>query len=342
MRVTSISLSVFGLTLLSSLLILGFPGACSEVAKSVPAASGESAEVVLRGFEFSGAATVQNGFLICDDELVGTVVFLPFPQESGKGELGCKLIKPERKRKESRPFTNLPRLATVQDIEGLASDGSAKFFLTGSHNPKDGQRRTDRELVLEGEWNIEKDTGQWRLVWENECWNLIDYLAEPMMAQLGLDLGVTRTTVDPSFNVEGLAYHEGQLYIGLRGPLTKDGKAILCRVSSTELFATDRRKEFVIKALDLDGGGVRSLEWDPKTNSLLILSGGTTDGAKVEPYLWSYHPGTKELKKLAGFPKELTKKGSPEGVTRGPDGKLLVVFDSDTASSGDVLFMDSP
>jgi hypothetical protein len=159
---------------------------------------------------------------------------------------------------------------------------------------------------------------------------------------LKVDLGVTKTTVHPQFNVEGLAYHDGYLYIGLRGPLTRNGKAILCRVGSSELFDPAKPKDFILEELDLDKGGIRSLEWDPKTNRLLILSGGTTDGDKTAPYLWSYDPRTRDLKKIAEFPEEVTRKGSPEGVARGSDGRLMIVIDSETASSGDILFLTSP
>ena len=168
-----------------------------------------------------------------------------------------------------------------------------------------------------------------------EQYGLLEMIA-PVLDGLGCDIGLSATEVSPNLNIEGLALNGAQLFIGLRAPLTADGKAILLSMAATSALAGKGAVEQV--TLDLDGGGIRALDWDPMRGRLLIISGasGETSGGTPTAALWEFDPVTGVTNKMLEFEPELARK-SPEGVCRLPEqagGRLLVVLDGEGSESG--------
>ena len=208
-----------------SAIVLG--AAAAEKETDSTSASAELAKSIVTDFETSGSAVVGvvgKRLLIADDELVGTVLDCPEPLLN---PWNCGLVRIERKRKQSRPHTEQPRLAAVQDIEGLASDRSNTVFLVGSHEGKGGEHRPDREFLIRAEWDDEKRELEWKWIYEGLAKDF-----QKVLQDVGEKFPLDKTTIHEEFNIEGLAYRllsdsEGMLYVGLRAPLTPDGKAVI-------------------------------------------------------------------------------------------------------------------
>lgn len=276
--------------------------------------------IQLTHLEISGIAPVKGGYLMVDDELVGTVAFLPEEALAGGEGLDVDLVKLQRKRKSSQPHTPLPRLLAVQDFEDVASDGQETVWFLGSHDGKDGERRTDREFIVRAEWSakdkeLEVRTPQDAKGKQGIYTGLIDHL------KAGGQEALTK-----GLNAEGLAYREGRLWIGLRAPLS-EGKAVLLGADEKDLFGKgDGAPKFERRTIDLAGGGVRGLCWDAQTSRLLILSGPVADQGDAPHALWAYDLDGQTATVIARFDASRAK---PEGVCRRSSELLALTFERD-------------
>jgi hypothetical protein len=159
--------------------------------------------------------------------------------------------------------------AEWDDMEGLAQVNAETFFGTTSHSlTKKGKQKVEREqLIL---FTKEKNK-----INASSSWSLRADAIALLEKKIGSDLDmkeVTSATPDEGgFNIEGLAYHDGHLYFGLRSPVTKTGKAIILKARNplTKPEFTD------VMVLDLDGLGIRSL--DASKDGLVVLAGSKDD-----------------------------------------------------------------
>ena len=281
-----------------------------------------------RRLELSGCAAVSGGVLVVEDEVVGTVLHLNTPSGDAPEVTHIKL---ERKKKQRAPYAPRPKLFPIQDFEDIASDRDGDVYLIGSHNGKEGERRPDREFLLHAEWD--RESAELKVI--GEQYALLDSLA-PVLDRLGCGIGLTATEVSDALNIEGLAYNAGTLYIGLRSPLSADGKAIVVAASARALFDGDSPIPLDPIELDLSGGGIRALDWDSKSNMLLAISGPPIDGATAEAALWHVDTSKADATPLHTFSAEHARK-QPEGVCRlsEADGAgLLVVLDGNASITG--------
>jgi len=289
--------------------------------------------------ELSGIASVAEGFLVAEDELTGSLIFVPAPPlEEGRlatHEEQTSIVRFERSRFGAAPFSQMPRLWPIQDVEGVASDRVTAVFVLGSHRPKRGERRPDREFLLGLEWR--PDERELTLTLESrEQRQLVERLDEALQAACEGDsalcirlLGDARTAAH-RLNLEGLAYdpRDRDLYIGLRGPLTEAGDALVFRMPIGAAFASEPTEGARVLTLDLDAGGVTGLAWDPWRDRLLVLAGPEKDDPSVPSSLYALDPNTRRLEKLHTFPVELVaERGRPEGIEVTHEDGLWLVFD---------------
>lgn len=281
-----------------------------------------------RRMELSGCAAVDGGVLVVEDELIGAVLLLDHLRTT---PLELSTVKLERKKKARAPYTNAFKLFPFQDFEDIASDGATKVYFIGSHHGKDGERRPDREFLFHGEW----DGKDKELKVVGEQYALLNLIA-PVLDDLGCGIGLSATGISDSLNIEGLALQGDQLFIGIRSPLTPAGKAILLSMPVAVAMAGEGAVE--LAELDLNGGGIRALDWDPVRGQLLVVSGavGASSGNSASAAVWEYDPPSATLKVVLEFSPEIARKG-PEGVCRLPEsvgGKLLVVLDGEGSAEG--------
>ena len=276
---------------------------------------------VVTGFETSASAVVGKQLLIADDELVGAVLQCPEPLLT---PWNCGIAKVQRQRKKSRPYTKQPRLAAIQDIEGLASDRDKIVFLVGSHESKGGVRRSDREFLIRANWDDEENELDWLWSYEGLARDF-----QKAFHDIGAVFELTDRKILEEFNVEGLAYspvtrETGILYVGLRAPLTPDGEAIILAYN---IDLNSPRMDFTTLRVNLGGFEIRGLDWDPDQQRLLIVAVANTneDAGLAQPgVLVAYSPKTSSyelLKRLHGY------SGEPEAVSRTMSGRVLILFD---------------
>ena len=283
-----------------------------------------------RPLELSGCAVVDGGVLVVEDELVGSVLFMTDP---GAAPLAAESIKLERRKKERAPYASAFKLFPFQDFEDIATDRAETVYLLGSHNGKGGERRPDREFLFYATW----DKKQGELKVRGEHYRLLEGLVSALGA-LGVELGLSTTKLEAEVNAEGLALMDGRLYVGLRAPLTPEGHGIVVSASVKDVFKDGKPATWIPEAVDLDGGGVRALDLDPVSGSILVISGPAKDGGQAERALWTWTPGEAPVRRVT-FDETIARK-KPEGVCRlseADGGDVLVVLDGEGGAGGEVV-----
>src|SRR5262245_45906676 len=141
-------------------------------------------------------------------------------------------------------------------------------------------------------------------------------------------------------NIEGICWDpvKERLLLGLRSPLI-DNEAMIVTLKLRDPlgpFAIDNlmtAEPQTIK-LNLDGHGIRDIDFNPELNSFLILSGATELARRENFGLWEWKGGT-------GAPRqenELDERAKPEGITHvSIDGRKFVFIVGD---SGKYLRLD--
>lgn len=174
----------------------------------------------------------------------------------------------------------------MSDLEGLSIDDEGYVYTITSHSKtKKGERKPDREQLLR--FKIDGNSiGNIRSHTE-----LRDDLAGATeLAAAIRDLSGEEIDFD-RLNIEGLAYYRetGELMIGLREPMAGEKSIILSITNPEEVFESGTAPEFGAPILlDLQGGGVRALSYDPVLNTFLIVN--EIEGYENNRYsqLWSW------------------------------------------------------
>jgi len=227
----------------------------------------------------------------------------------------------------------LAGIKEVNDLEAIASAGENTFYLISSQNiSKKGNRPKSRELIIrvnrrDGKYIVD---GQIRL---------LSLLLKSCTRTELINLGLEKNDTDgkPVLNIEGAAFQDGALYLGLKEPISKDG-AIIWRLDNVDdLFQNQRllpRQLSVYGQVRLSDDhkkltGISDLMFD-QNGSLWALS--TIPGAEGDDQIGGLHrinrfaDGRLEAICLCSFP------GSkPEGLCQQGDKKFIIIFDNDNA-----------
>lgn len=158
----------------------------------------------------------------------------------------------------------------LTDLEGLSIDATGRLYATTSHSlTKDGERKADREQLLR--FRISGSS-----VGEIATYGgLRDALAgdralrEQVLEETGEHLDIAQ------LNVEGLAYvvETGHLYVGLRAPMAGSRGLIVVIENPDEVFDRKAAPRFGAPILlELQGGGIRALSYDPVLDAFLIVN----------------------------------------------------------------------
>lgn len=213
------------------------------------------------------------------------------------------------------PILGLPEL---NDAEALCSGPAGSFFLATSHSAnKKGHDKPARRQLLQLQ---------------------LDGRALKVLGKLDLAPAIAASATVPSggIDIEGLAFRDGALYVGLKAPQTEGGDALILRIAEVLLaiqagaVVPEKVRRFAEVPLRVEtaGGpavqGISDLMFLPD-GSLVLLANSPKklppDGGGA---LWWLRPGSppRLLRRFLGL--------KPEGVTLTSDGQaLLIVFDRD-------------
>ncbi|MFI6594717.1 DUF3616 domain-containing protein [Nonomuraea sp. NPDC050536] len=138
---------------------------------------------------------------------------------------------------------------------------------------------------------------------------------------------------DNGLDVEGIAVHDGQVYLGLRGPVLRGWAVVLEMELHVSGGGTRMRpsRPYRKHFLDLDGLGVRDL--CPYQGDLLLLTGPSMDlDGPVRVVRWRVGEDrdlvpAERLETVLELPYG-HREDHPEGLAVLEDGRLMVVYDS--------------
>src|SRR5688572_3126180 len=258
-------------------------------------------------FEASGVAHVpgSNQLLFVDDGRTREI-FLMEISTSGN---------------QNGPATRIPLEANVTDLEGITWDGR-HFYVVGSQSKDTG---------FEGD-------GLVRFTFDPEgrrtdSVERIQGLKAWLAANVAELRGTERTIGDHILNIEGIAWDpvNDRLLLGLRAPVV-DGLALIVPIKlidSAEAFSIENlRVDGPTIRLDLQGEGVRSIEYDDRAKAFRIFTGATLNEEDREFRLveWDGKSGSAP-RELSRFSRLL----KPEGIARADlDGQSISVIVFDT------------
>ena len=174
-------------------------------------------------------------------------------------------------------------LNTLEDLEAVAVDDLGRIYVITSHSRKENGKRSDmREQLarfsLDGEQVVD--------------FEVLRGLRKQISARHKSlkDAAKVRDVKDGNgFNIEGLSFDAAKqnLLVGLRSPLAGSNAIIV--VLENPQAAFDRGEEPRIAdrliELDLDGGGIRALSYDPHLGGFLIISRKPEKSFKL--WLWN-------------------------------------------------------
>lgn len=236
----------------------------------------------------------------------------------------------------------------VNDLEGIAAGDAGEIYLLSSQSySKKGKRKPERTALL----RVRQDGQGFRVDGEIHLAEVLD--ADPARAAaLGLPEGTRE------LDIEGLAFRQGALYLGLKAPLDAQGNAMIWRVGSpgalfggeVEAASAKKKERTAAEAARFDAarvalwararvdvevagkptpGGISELVFMPDGALAMTSTPSTADGDAGA--LWrvdSPEGGVLSPRLVQRFPGL-----KPEGITPSlTPGALTIVFDAATPS----------
>jgi pSer/pThr/pTyr-binding forkhead associated (FHA) protein len=245
-------------------------------------------------YDASGVIAVPggNGVLFVDNNRSEEVLWMQI-DESGR-EVG--------------PVTPVPLGVSVDDPEGITSDGTY-YYVVGSQS---SEKAGDRNALVRFAFDVGSKTAQNAEIMPN----LRDFL----MTNLP-ELNTGKKTSEGGLNIEGIAwdFKRGRWLLGLRSPL-KDGNAMVAAIklrNPSGSFSIDNLQlaEPNLIQLKLDGLGIRDINFDPESNSFMIISGAPEHMEKTQFTLWEWSGEPSGSETGLRREQDLDPKLKPEGIT---------------------------
>lgn len=216
----------------------------------------------------------------------------------------------------------LPKDLAISDLEGITSDGTHLYVMAGGGLSKKGEVDPRRFTLT----RLKVSGGQIR---SGVVLDMLPWMKR-LAKEIGADLARARdddgekVKVVEDWKPEGLAYlPDGRLIVGIRKPLVKDKSAIVSLTAFAEGFEArdpERVKPEFVGKLDCGGSGISSLEWDPVTRSLLVLSIESSKH-RTDVWTWNFEKLTHHAR-LRGH--------KCEGIARvGRTGQVLILADDE-------------
>ena len=222
-------------------------------------------------------------------------------------------------------------LKEVNDLEAIASSGdNILYFISSQNISKKNKRPHSRELFIK----IKREGEKYTVLSEV---NFLTVLLKSYSRSELINLGLKKYDKDgkPLINIEGAAFQDGALYLGLKEPSSKKGAIIWKLDDIDDLFQTHQLKS---RQLSMCGivqlnddntlsSGISDLTFD-KNGVLWALS--TIPHADEAEQIGGLH----QINFLANGQIKATQKLTfpelkPEGISSDKKGRLIIVFDND-------------
>ena len=216
---------------------------------------------------------------------------------------------------------SIPLGADITDLEGITTDGTS-FYVVGSQSKTTG---FEGDGLARFRFNVESK----RIERLERIQGLKRWLAEHV-AELR---GTGEKVGDSVLNIEGIAWdpQHQRLLLGLRAPVI-EGQALIIPITlrqpsgpfTLDNLSVDHGKAMQI---DLDGAGIRSIEYDDHARAFRIITGAGLNKENRDFRILEWTGSGGGVRELARYQRQL----KPEGITTAiVDGKprTVVVFDT--------------
>ncbi|MFV2029370.1 DUF3616 domain-containing protein [Neisseria sp. S1] len=215
----------------------------------------------------------------------------------------------------------------LSDLEGLARDNEGYIYATTSHSRnKKGERRPDREHMLR--FKIEGNNVHDLRYFSG----LTDTLAESDTLNKLIRSKINAQVDFEKINIEGLLYDRKQnrLMLGFREPMVNELSMIVVIGNPKEMFENQAKPEFTdVIFLNLNGGGIRALSYDPVLDTFMIVNEIT--GYEDNPYsqLWTWNGNPQSEPEQLALPEiiNLNNVESIDSVTINGESRLMIMSD---------------
>lgn len=171
------------------------------------------------------------------------------------------------------------------DLEGATAWGSSYFWI-GSHGAnRNGKPRPTRHVLFALDSKFAPQGSVYR--------NLVQDLSRhPALQSANLQKASQLPPENPgALNIEALAAAPGGfLWIGLRNPLSNAGAYAVALLNPWEVVQGKPARLGDVVRLNLGGLGIRSMEWNPRSQEYWIVAGSADDSGNFALYRWKGKP----------------------------------------------------
>ncbi|MBD3886285.1 DUF3616 domain-containing protein [Phormidium tenue FACHB-886] len=224
-------------------------------------------------------------------------------------------------------FDNNPEGNEV-DIEGTAQVGDIIYWITSHGRNKNGKFRRERHQFF-----ANKLTNFEGMTFEQEGRSytqlvLKDMLNDKRLQKFELEAAEKLPPKEGGLNIEGLtATPNKELLIGFRSPIPQ-GKALLLPLKNPANLVNEEGTSAIFGepiTLDLQGLGIRSIEYWESKNQYIIVAGASDSSDEFALYQWSGLDANPQLIEEIALPEGFR----PEGVLFYPnrDNQLQLLSD---------------
>jgi len=231
---------------------------------------------------------------------------------------------------DTRVITGFKR--RLSDLEALARDDEGFIYALTSHSrTRKGNRSPDREHLMRFK------------IQDGNVLGLTSYdnLTQVLETDHKLhDLIRERTTAEVSFeeiNIEGMAFDpvKKRLVLGFRDPEFNNMALVAFISNPKDVFERNAQPEFdEVAVLDIDGGGIRSLNYDPVLKNYVIANEVKDENGQKFSQLWTWSGNPTDEPQKISLPnlQHITNVEAVDSITVNGKPQMILMGDEGNAS----------
>ena len=231
---------------------------------------------------------------------------------------------------DTRVITGFKR--RLSDLEALARDDEGFIYALTSHSrTRKGNRSPDREHLMRFK------------IQDGNVLGLTSYdnLTQVLETDHKLhDLIRERTKAEVSFeeiNIEGMAFDpvKKRLVLGFRDPEFNNMALVAFISNPKDVFERNAKPEFdEVAILDIDGGGIRSINYDPVLKNYVIANEVKDENGQKFSQLWTWSGNPTEEPQKISLPnlQHITNVEAVDSITVNGKPQMILMGDEGNAS----------
>ena len=231
---------------------------------------------------------------------------------------------------DTRVITGFKR--RLSDLEALARDDEGFIYALTSHSrTRKGNRSPDREHLMRFK------------IQDGNVLGLTSYdnLTQVLETDKKLhDLIRERTKAEVAFeeiNIEGMAFDpvKKRLVLGFRDPEFNNMALVAFISNPKDVFERNAKPEFdEVTILDIDGGGIRSLNYDPVLKSYVIANEVKDENGQKFSQLWTWSGNPTDEPQKISLPnlQHITNVEAVDSITVNGKPQMILMGDEGNAS----------